>query len=147
MYGNPYGNFNFQQQMPQMQQTGQPIMQPMDQLSQLRAMQTPAPQSQAQNGITWVQGEEGAKAYLVAAGNSVLLMDSEAKTFYVKSTDVSGMPLPLRIFDYTEREAHPKAAGPAPTEDYVTRDEFNILSAKIDRLNRDLGVEEGTDNG
>lgn len=147
MYGNPYGNYNFQQQMQSMPQAAQPFMQPMDQLAQLRAMQTPAPQSQAQGCITWVQGEEGAKAYLVAAGNSVLLMDSEAKTFYVKSTDVSGMPLPLRIFDYTEREAHSKAAAQTPAADYVTREEFNKLSAKIDRLNRDLGVEEGTDNG
>lgn len=145
MYGNPYGNFNYQQQMQQMQQTGQPLMQPMDQLGQLRAMQQPQPQSQS--GITWVQGEEGAKAYLVAAGNSALLMDSERYTFYIKSTDQSGIPLPLRIFDYTEREAQPKAAAPAPTADYVTRDEFNILSAKIDRLNRDLGVEEGENNG
>ena len=53
--------------------------------------------------IIWVQGEEGAKAYMVAAGNSVLLMDSENSAFYIKSTDASGMPLPLRAFDYKER--------------------------------------------
>lgn len=59
----------------------------------------PAPQS---NPI-WVQGEEGAKAYMVAPGSSVMLMDSENTVFYLKSSDQSGMPLPLRIFDYTER--------------------------------------------
>ena len=26
--------------------------------------------------------------------------------FYIKSSDVSGMPMPLRIFDYTERTSH-----------------------------------------
>lgn len=144
MFGNPYGNYYQQQQMGQ---TVQPMMQPMDQLAQLRAMQQQTPAPQPQGGITWVQGEEGAKAYLVAAGNSVLLMDSEAQTFYLKSTDVSGMPLPLRIFDYTERAVQPKAPAQTPAADYVTRGEFNLLAAKIDRLNHDLGVEEGTNNG
>ena len=55
-----------------------------DQLAQLRqnAYQQPmmgqaAQQTQGTPSIIWVQGEEGAKAYMVAAGNSVLLMDSE----------------------------------------------------------------------
>ena len=32
-----------------------------------------------------------------------MLMDSESNTFYIKSSDNSGMPMPLRIFDYKER--------------------------------------------
>ena len=83
-----------------------------DQLAQLRqnAYQQPmmgqaAQQTQGTPSIIWVQGEEGAKAYMVAAGNSVLLMDSENSAFYIKSTDASGMPLPLRVFDYKERAA------------------------------------------
>ena len=66
---------------------------------------TPPPQTpqSASNGMIWVQGEAGAKSYLVGAGNSVLLMDSEQSRFYIKSSDSSGMPMPLRIFDYTER--------------------------------------------
>lgn len=141
MYGNPYGNFNYQQQMQAMQQPQQ-AYQPMDQLTQLRAAQTPQmPAPQPQGGITWVQGEEGAKAYLVAAGNSVMLMDSEAQTFYIKSTDASGMPLPLRIFDYAERTAQPKAAPQAPAADYVTREEFSQFAAKLDKLAHDLGEE------
>lgn len=88
---------------------GQPMP---DNLTQLRQgvgyqspmMQQPAAQTaQATPSIIWVQGEEGAKAYMVAAGNSVLLMDSENSAFYIKSTDASGMPLPLRVFDYKER--------------------------------------------
>lgn len=75
-----------------------------DQLAQLRqnAYQLPTMPGQATQqatpSIIWVQGEEGAKAYMVAAGNSVLLMDSENSSFYIKSTDASGMPLPLRGF-------------------------------------------------
>ena len=31
------------------------------------------------------------------------MIQSESNTFYIKSSDNSGMPMPLRIFDYTER--------------------------------------------
>lgn len=68
---------------------------------------TPTTPAQNNSGIVWVQGEAGAKSYLVGAGNSVMLMDSEQSVFYIKSTDQSGMPLPLRIFDYTERTGVP----------------------------------------
>lgn len=69
-----------------------------DQLAQLRQAAYPQQQTSQQTApIIWVQGEEGAKAYMVAAGNSVLLMDSENSTFYIKSTDASGMPQPLRV--------------------------------------------------
>lgn len=69
-----------------------------DQLTQLRQAAYPQQQpAQQSSPIIWVQGEEGAKAYMVAAGNSVLLMDSENSTFYIKSTDASGMPQPLRV--------------------------------------------------
>lgn len=55
-------------------------------------------------GFVWVQGEAGAKAYPVAAGNSVLLMDSEAPVLYMKSTDSSGRPLPIETYDLVKRE-------------------------------------------
>ena len=74
---------------------------------------------------------------MVAAGNSVLLMDSENSAFYIKSTDASGMPMPLRVFDYTERTITPKSVA-IPTQnadvEYVTREEFNVLTARLDAL-------------
>lgn len=60
-YGNPYYPAPMQDNLMQMRQQYQPQQQPTAQNS----------------GVIWVQGEEGAKAYMVAAGNSVLLMDSE----------------------------------------------------------------------
>ena len=73
-----------------------------DNLAQLRngqatqpPMAQPAmPQPQSGNGLIWVQGEAGAKSYLVAANSTVMLMDSEADVFYLKSADASGMPMP-----------------------------------------------------
>lgn len=120
----------------------QPYYQPpmQDQLAQLRQnqyQQQPAQNAGSNNPIIWVQGEEGAKAYMVAAGNSIMLMDSEASTFYLKSTDASGMPLPLRIFDYTERVTAPKTpaqAQQAPGAEYVTRQEFDALAAKLEAM-------------
>lgn len=103
----------------------QSYYQPMTQYS----AQTP------QQGIIWVQGEEGAKAYMVAAGNSVLLMDSEASAFYIKSTDQSGMPMPLRVFEYSERQQTTK---PQKGEEYVTRREFEEFIAAF-RKEKDNG--------
>lgn len=114
-----------------------------DQLAQLRAAQQmpqpqmPQPQMPAQpsggqgNGIIWVQGEAGAKSYMVAPGNAVMLMDSESSTFYLKTVDPSGMPS-MRIFDYTERSA--RSVQPQPAPDYVTRSEFEALAARLDAL-------------
>jgi hypothetical protein len=99
------------------------------------APQVQQPQQQNGNGIIWVQGLEGAKSYLVAAGSSVLLMDSEESVFYIKSTDQSGMPQPLRIFDYTERTAQHSEAGitKKPDVDYVSRSEFEEFREDVKR--------------
>lgn len=113
-YGNPYYPAPMQDNLMQMRQQYQPQQQPTAQNS----------------GVIWVQGEEAAKAYMVAAGNSVLLMDSEKHSFYIKSTDQSGMPMPLRIFDYTERTAQPQKK----PEEYATRAELEALAAKLEAL-------------
>jgi hypothetical protein len=59
-------------------------------------------QNQSPNGIIWVQGESGAKSYLVAPNCTVQLWDSESQTIYIKSADASGMPS-IKILDYTIR--------------------------------------------
>ena len=92
-----------------------------------------APQQQAHSGLIWVQGETGAKGYLVAPNNTVLLMDSEANQFYLKSTDGSGMPLPLRVFKYEEVKANqvPQAAPESHTVEYVTKAEFDEFKTTL----------------
>lgn len=96
-YNNSFP-IGYQQQMyPQYFTAQMPQQQP--QMMQQTQVQVPV----NDNGILWVQGEAGAKSWAVAPGKSVMLMDSESNTFYIKSSDQSGMPLPLRIFDYTER--------------------------------------------
>lgn len=92
-------------------------------------------QQPQQNGLQWVQGIEGAKSHSVSPGQSVLLMDSESNSFFIKSADASGMPLPLRIFDYTERTAQNVPQQPTvaviDTDKYITREEFESRIAQI----------------
>ena len=90
---------------------------------------------QSGNQITWVQGESAAKAFPVGAGQSVLLMDSEDSVMYIKSTDQSGMPQPLRIFDYKERTTQHSEAGVEKSieNDYVSRSEFEEFREDVKR--------------
>lgn len=93
------------------------------------------PMAQPSQGILWCQGEEGARGYMVAAGSTVLLMDSEKQSFYIKSTDQSGMPQPLRIFDYTERPQNGSNSAFKPSDGQViTREEINGILARLDAL-------------
>ena len=96
------------------------------------------PMQQQSSQIIWVSGEAGAKSYLVAPGNTVMLLDAENSVFYLKSADASGMPLPLRIFDYKERTTVAQQAfGGSVTaesvnlDNFVTRKEFDELKASI----------------
>lgn len=64
---------------------------------------------------------------------SIIMMDSEASVFYIKTSDASGMPLPLRIFDYTERVNKEQTAKTG--SEFITREEFeeriNSLSKRF----------------
>jgi hypothetical protein len=95
---------------------------------------------QQDNSIKWVQGEAGAKAYPVAPNTSVLLMDSENSVMYIKTADNSGMPLPLRIFDYTERKAQSDDVKPInppiQTDKFICREEFDELKEEVKKLSK-----------
>ena len=101
---------------------------------QMQQYQQTQPQQQ-NGGLLWVQGIEGAKSHFVSPGQSVLLMDSESNSFFIKSADVSGMPLPLRIFDYKERTVQQAPQQPTAavidTSSYITREEFEQRIAQI----------------
>lgn len=92
--------------------------------------QTPV---QPNNPMIWVQGEAGAKSFLVANGNTVPLWDSENQTIYIKTVDASGMPS-MRVLDYTERTAAQRTPAAAPTPDYVTRAEFQAVVDDLEAL-------------
>lgn len=102
-------------------------------------MQT-VPQQQVNQGLLWVSGEVGAKSYLVAPNSTVLLMDSDAQRFYLKSADNAGMPN-LRIFEYTEVTNISQNAPQALNTDlkeldskYVKREEYEGLKRQYESI-------------
>ena len=112
-----------------------------ERLAYLQQFQQPQPQQQQtyNQGLLWVQGEAGAKSFLVAPGASVLLMDSETPKFYIKSADNAGMPN-MRTFEY--KEVLPNQS-PQPLEEnktvgYATQEEIAELKKQIEELKQKL---------
>lgn len=106
-----------------------------------QAYQVPVAPSQPNNqqsqssGIIWVQGEAGAKSYLVAPNTTVQLWDSENQVIYLKSADTTGMPS-MKILDYQIRQGNQNVSQPQidPTSNYVTKDELTTLKGEISEL-------------
>lgn len=89
---------------------------------------------QSNTGVIWVQGEAGAKSYLVAPNTTVALWDSEAQVIYLKSADASGMPT-IKTLDYTVRDL-PKDT---KTPEYVTKQDFEYLREQVMELRMKAG--------
>lgn len=150
----PYQN-QFSQPYPYTYQPQVPA--PMDRIAQLQAQQYQPMQAvnnppQTNQGLLWVQGEAGAKSYLVAPNTTVLLMDSEGSRFYLKSTDNAGMPS-LRVFEYSEVSQNAPQATQSEQinldDKYVTRQEYDALQGKymeiLERLNNFPAVDNSGD--
>lgn len=100
------------------------------------------------NGINWVQGIEGAKAYPVAPNANVMLMDSSASTFYIKSADATGRPT-ISLYDYEERKVGNDTTTQNKTADFVTKEElYAILGGFVKKGESDeQSVSETESNG
>ncbi|MBO6094063.1 MAG: hypothetical protein J6Y48_03790 [Clostridia bacterium] len=102
-----------------------------------------AQQQTQNNGIIWVSGEAGAKAYMVAPNNTIQLWDSESQTIYLKSADASGMPS-MKILDYTIRDSLKNSPNTAPvlSDDklsaFATKDEIKAVSDRITAISERL---------
>lgn len=100
----------------------------------------PAPQQPqpTASSLTWVQGEAGAKSYLVAPNSTVTLWDSESQTIYIKSADATGMPS-IRTLDYTVRG---NAVEAKEAVNYVTKADFDGIKKEIDDIKKAIGKEK-----
>lgn len=118
MWGSNYGGY------PQGQQYGNQFGQQFGQIPQSQGQMMQGygqmPAAPMRDDRIWVEGEEAARSFLVAANSSAVLWDSGSDTIYFKRTDVSGRPLPMMILDFTVRDQNQKP-------DYVTRQEFKQL--------------------
>lgn len=94
---------------------------------------------QNQSGLMtiMVSSEDEMINYPVAAGVTVLLISFNLGKFWLKSTSTNGVPQQPRVFEFTEKTTIQPQTGS------VTREEFDSLSSKIDKLIAELGGSDG----
>lgn len=88
------------------------------------------PNNQMRDERIWVPSYAAAEAYLVAPGSFVRLWDSNSNLYYEKTTDYSGRPMPIRIFEYKEMSQQMES----PANNYVSREDFIALQTKVDEF-------------
>lgn len=101
------------------------------------------PQTQpVQNGINWVQGIEGAKAFSLPPNGNVQLMDSENDgIFYIKISDNIGM-CQLRIFKYEEITDKQNKIQDCDLSEYVRKDELgDMLNTLIGGIKHEQSIQ------
>lgn len=98
---------------------------------------------QASTDIKWVQGEAGAKSYMVAPNTSVTLWDSEAHTIYIKSANASGLPS-MTIIDYTIRNDSAQDRAVLAESDFAKQSDVDYLKSEIEALRAKFGEIEGS---
>lgn len=89
----------------------------------------PNPQNGLQGQIkslTRVNGLEGAKAFQVMPRETVALFDGNDDIFYIKSADDGGFPT-IKAYRFAEIDL----TGTKPTNDYVTKSEFEELRNEV----------------
>ena len=125
---NNYFPMNYQQYYPQQMQS----VQNMPQQNQ--------PQQSNGTNLIWVQGEAGAKSYLVAPNSTVTLWDTESEVIYVKSADASGMPS-MKVLDYKIRGASEPQNIPMQNG-FATKDDLDALRADVNALKAKIEEEK-----
>ena len=133
-YQNPYQSpyqAPVPDQLAQFRQPYQPFQQPAQQV--MPQIQPQQQQQMVGQSIIWVQNEQEAYNYLVAPNSAVALWDSNNPVVYLKQADASGKPT-MKIYDLVERTTQRPQAAPQPAAEYVTRQEFAALQARIDAL-------------
>ena len=99
------------------------------------------PSTQNNSGIRWVQGEAAARAQYVEPGSSDIFLDSEDNLFYIKTSDISGIPLPLRTFKYEEikTDSEKRSVATNDASIFITKEEFE---ERIKQLEESLKKED-----
>lgn len=96
-YQQQYPQNQYQMQ-PQMQSVQQP--QPTQQATNLQSFQ----QSPKKINVVWAQGEDAARAYPIEPNSMLIIFDTNMRSYYTKSSDITGYPSPMEIYDYHKRE-------------------------------------------
>lgn len=86
----------------------------------------------------YVSNQQAAESYLCAANSIVTLWDASQQRFYEKSTDCTGRPMAMRIFEYKEVNAMPEAPG----TEYVSTKEFAEFKEQVNDFIKSFEVKE-----
>lgn len=121
-------------QMYRNQQYQQPMQPQMQQIQQ-------APNNQPNNERIWVQGLEGAKAYMMIPGAEAVLWDSEKPYIYIKTADLQGRPN-LQILSYSKSDQGGNAENQPCLTDFVTRKEFEEFKNQLESKPTEKGENE-----
>ena len=104
----------------------------------------PGPQTQSQQQasyipLTFVNGIEGAKAYIVSPNSTIYLRDSDSDKIYIKSSDAQGrlMMRTYRLVEVNDRDDK------QITQEFATRDELKEIRDKIDEIQSKLKEKDG----
>lgn len=104
----------------------------------------PGPQTQSQQQasyipLTFVNGIEGAKAYIVSPNSTIYLRDSDSDKIYIKSSDAQGrlMMRTYRLVEVNDRDDKQM------TQEFATRDELKEIRDKIDEIQSKLKEKDG----
>ena len=83
-----------------------------------------------------VQGEAGANIYPVAAGNTVFLIDFATKTFWIKATDVNGIPSRFEAYEFKNKVIH--QVQPTQGNNFVSQAELDEVKKQLQQLTASL---------
>lgn len=75
--------------------------------------------------------------YPVAAGVTVILVDFNGRMFWLKSTSKTGVPEPLRKFNFDEEI--PQTPQNQNASNFVTKEDFDSLNDRLNALIEKLG--------
>ncbi len=93
-------------------------------------------QPQMQNTFAWIQGEEAARNYPVAPGNTIVLIEADKPIMYMKSADLSGRPQPTQIRYLVSEEDYKKIQNGSNLQvnddTYVTKEYFEKKMSELD---------------
>ena len=135
----------YQQPIPQMQQNmAQPMQQNFQQMQTLPQAQ-PIETPKINNGFIWVQGEAGAKAYLVNPNVRLPLWDSEDMFVYIKEADNTGKmsTKKYRLVEETDGNISnsPENAPKTPEEHtckcedkFILKEDLNAIQGEIQEI-------------
>lgn len=94
-------------------------------------------QSNVNTSMIWVQGESGAKSYVLPNNTTLPLWDSESQTIYIKTVDQNGKPS-MTILDYVERSEKGNDKQAVSEVEYATKEQIDKLNEQFLTINEKL---------